>query len=589
MNNYFIISAILGIFLSIQVLFAQPLTYSRITSGLQTPEFEGGRSDFRMDDINMDGFVDILTIGDHSCPNSAPYQHGIMVWFGDGQGNFVNFMSGDFGYGGLAVGDVNNDGFKDIGFGMHHNYSSTDFGDQILEVALGDGTGMNWAPWDDGLATNGETWGMSGTDFGDVDNDGDLDLVSISFGSGAGLHVYINQGDGSWVQSFGFLNGNSDNLVGFGDFDNDGYLDFISGHQNGTAYFGDGTGNFTNNDNGLPTLGSSASRIGISAGDINNDGAQGLAFVNASGGLNAFFFDKSTQSWVNFSGTLPATGSYGFTDIADMNIDGHADISAISGQNIKIWHGDGAGNWTLDAAFSLGVNATPKAFRSDGDLDHNGRPDIVLLAETGSWPSYQNHFYCYKETSAADSLWINPVFPKGGEKFVPGSVQFITWATEVQGCVSSTVKIEISAFGNEVPWWLLAENLPNNGIHQFIVPDFGSENVFLKFTVSDGFNAATSITTSAFQIIGNPTLIEETNDNQNFRIYPNPGSDRLFIQNSDQVKRIKLFNARGLIVSDISNPEQDTDVSRLPEGFYFYEIQLNNGKSVTGKWIKINH
>ena len=35
-------------------------------------------------DINMDGFVDILSIGDHGCPNINATEHGIMVWFGDG-------------------------------------------------------------------------------------------------------------------------------------------------------------------------------------------------------------------------------------------------------------------------------------------------------------------------------------------------------------------------------------------------------------------------------------------------------------------------------------------------------------------------
>jgi len=572
MKDYLKKAFLLSFFCLNLALNAQILTYSRLLNGLETPEFEGGRSDFRIDDINNDGFVDIVTIGDHSCPNSAPYQHGIMVWFGDGQGSFQNYMNGDFGYGGLAVGDVNNDGMKDIGFGMHHNYSSTDFGDQILEVALGDGTAMNWTPWDDGLATNGESWGMSGTDFGDVDNDGYLDLAGISFGAGAGLHVYINQHNGAWVQSFGFLNGNSDNLVEFGDFNKDGYLDFIAGHQYGTAYFGNGAGDFVKNDNGLPTLGSSAARIGISSGDFNNDGAKDLAFVNGSGGLNAYFFDENAQSWVDFSGTLPATGSFNFTEIADMNSDGFEDITSIAGQNIKIWLGDGIGNWNLNAEFSLGVSATPKGFRVGGDLDHNGRPDMVLLAETGSWPSYQNHFYCYKENSPADSLWVKPLFPKGGEKFIPGSVQFIAWASEVQDGVSSTVKVELSAYGPNGPWWMLADSLPNNGGQQFIVPDFGSESVFLKFTVSDGLNAASATTISAFQIIGNPNSLNKVDKSQNVWIYPNPGVNKLFIHNFEQVARLKLFNIEGRSAADISNPEQISDVSFLQEGFYLLLI-----------------
>lgn len=72
--------------------------------------------------------------------------------------------------------------FLDVAYGMHHKWGTGDLGDQLIEVSLGDGTGMNWIPWDDGLATNGEDWGMFGADFADVDNDGDLDIGSVSFG-----------------------------------------------------------------------------------------------------------------------------------------------------------------------------------------------------------------------------------------------------------------------------------------------------------------------------------------------------------------------------------------------------------------------
>ena len=56
MNYYFAKVLLLGFLFLGFVANPQVLHYSRITSGLQTPEFEGGRSDFRMDDINMDVF-----------------------------------------------------------------------------------------------------------------------------------------------------------------------------------------------------------------------------------------------------------------------------------------------------------------------------------------------------------------------------------------------------------------------------------------------------------------------------------------------------------------------------------------------------
>jgi hypothetical protein len=568
-------------------LNAQSLSYSRLTNGLDDPYFEGGRSIFKMDDINMDGHVDILTIGDHGSPFVGSNQHGICVWFGDDQGNFENYMAGDFGYGGIAIGDVNNDGFKDVGYGMHHDYSSTDFGDQLIEVALGDGSGMNWEPWDNGLATHGQSWGMFGTDLGDVNNNGFLDLVSISFGSGDGMHVYLNQQNGNWERSFGFLQGNSDMLVEFADFDNDGYLDFVSGHEFGTAYFGDGMGDFVNNDNGLPAMAQYENRFGVSKGDVNNDGAADIAFVNQNAGIEVYFFEKTfTQSWVSLSGDLPQTGNFSFTQIADMNGDGFADIAAMAGQTISIWLGDGQGNWTPDATFTLGVNASPKAFHTGGDLTKNGHPDIVLLANVGSWPSYQNHFYCFAEISPADSLWIKPIYPKGFENFYPGSTRFIEWASEVPNGDSSSVTIEISAFGEQGPWWMLAENIPNNGRHQWIVPDYGSVQVFLKLTVSHSSGIATTITPNPFNIFGLPTKIDQPFDTQKIIIYPNPGDDFIAFYNQQEILKFSLYDLSGRLITEITPEDNRIDVSHLESGAYFYNAVLISGNRITGKWIK---
>jgi hypothetical protein len=246
------------------------LAYVDSSLGLQTPVMEGGRTELEFGDVNGDRHPDIVCIGDHGSPYINSGQHGVMVWFGDGAGQWSVFQYGDFGYGGVALGDVNNDGLMDVGYGMHHDYASGDFGDQLLEVALGDGTGMSWTPWDDGLATNGETWGMFGTDFADVDNDGDLDVGSISFGCCAGIHVYLNNGDGTWIQSFGFVGGNSDMVFVFGDVNGDGLADIAASHGDGTVYVGDGQGGFNLADDNLP--GASSRRPGWAFGREANSG-----------------------------------------------------------------------------------------------------------------------------------------------------------------------------------------------------------------------------------------------------------------------------------------------------------------------------
>jgi hypothetical protein len=569
------------------------LNYTRITSGLLYPEFEGGRSDFAMNDINDDGHVDLLSIGDHGCPNVGTDQHGIMVWFGDGQGNFSLHMEGDFGYGGIAVGDVNNDGLKDVGYGMHHNYSATNFGDQLIEVALGDGSGTSWMPWDEGLATNGETWGMFGTDLGDVNNNGLLDLASISFGSGAGFHVYLNQGDGSWIPGFGIVsNNNSDLLIQFADLDNDGHLDFIAGHALGTAYFGDGTGNFVNNDNGLPVQGEFTPRYGISTGDVNNDGSAGVAFTNTDGGVEVYEFNAVSETWENYSGNLPAGGGFSLTQLFDMNADGYMDVMAFGSKNFQLWLGDGSGNWTADAAFQ--TNTDPghaRAFRAGGDLNHNGYGDIVILAnEKIGFLNWQNRLYVYMETSAPEELWIKILSPRGNENFYGGAARFIEWASAVPGAAQSAVKIEFSHAGNAGPWETVADNLPNNGKHQWTLPDIDSDNCYLRLTVSDGSATASHVTQLPFTIFGEPVSAKKPDAGTKtlFSLLPNPGGNHARINSRHDTRRIAFYDLAGQKVLQAENPGKEINTGMLPEGFYIYRVILNNGKEASGKWIKAN-
>jgi hypothetical protein len=565
---------------------AQECTYTRLYNGLDDPTWETGRSDFCIDDINMDGHPDIITIGDHGSPLINCNQHGICVWFGDGQGNFENVMSGNFGYGGICAGDVNGDGFKDVGYGMHHNYGADDFGDQLLEVALGDGTGQNWTPWDDGLGENGELWGMFGTDFGDVDNDGDLDLVSNNFGETAGVRVYLNKGDGSWEQSFVFPDGNSCLCVQLSDFDNDGFLDFIVAHEGGSLFFGDGTGNFVNKETGLPPLPDFMPRRAISAADVDNDGAAEIAILSPNSGLRIYDWNREYEEWINSSNGLPDLGNFSFSDLIDLNADGFVDLIGIENENISVWYGDGNFNWEFITQFSLGEPVTPRAFRVAGDLDHNGRPDIVTLGETGIWPDDQNILFCYTEDTPAENLTINPGYPKGGENFYPGSVRFIEWQSELPSGETSTVDIEISAYGPEGPWWMLAENIPNNGRHQWTVPEYGSEDVYLKFTVQQGNETAFAITPEAFNILGTPTSVNDQKPDQIIQIYPNPGRNIVFINHHTSIRNLTFTDLSGRECLDIACPGPKLDVSHLINGIYFYRYFDIDGNIKTGKWVK---
>ena len=466
------------------------LEYTESSSGLENPGMEGGRTELEMADVNEDGNIDILSIGDHGSPYVNTQEHGIMVWFGDGQGNWSVYQNGDFGYGGIAIGDINNDGHMDVGYGMHHNYSSTDFGDSILETALGDGTGQNWTPWDDGISTGGN-WGMFGTDFADINNDGYLDLGSVSFGADDGIHIFLNHGDGIWNQCFGFIGGNSTMNFVFGDVNSDGNADFCAAHQYGSIYLGDGNGNFVVADGNLPPAGN-VGRAGPSLGDVDNDGDLDFAFVNNNGGVEVWTW-QGNNTWSNFSGSLPTTGPYYLSQLYDMNIDGFMDLVAFGDSTITVWLGDGTGNWTPATTFYTYGPGSAQALRIGGDADHNGYPDIALVSNEGSGLNPINHLRFYKENSTPESLFVFPVFPRGKERFEAGSTHFINWTCGVPSG-GSLMRLEYSTTGQSGPWTIIVPGAPNNGQYQWQIPEgISSESCYIKYMAITNINRDTAI------------------------------------------------------------------------------------------------
>jgi hypothetical protein len=475
----------------------RPLGYVESSNGLEVPGFESGRSEIELGDVNGDGHVDIVSIGDHGNPRVNSNQEGLMIWFGNGRGSWFHFQTGHFGYGGVSLGDVDGDGDTDVGYGMHHDYSGNDFGDQLLEVALNDGTGLNWTPWDDGLATNGESWGMFCTDFADVDNDGDLDIGANSFGCCSGLHVYRNQGDGTWVQSWGFVSGNSRMDFIFGDVNGDGNADLAAAHGDGMVYIGDGLGGFMLADANLP-VGNNIPDLG----DIDNDGADEVAWCSGAGGVEVWMLRPSGQ-WVDVSGNLPDSGPWEMAQIADMDMDGIRDIIAYGERICTVWKGSGSGGWGKIAEFDIGRNpGYATSFRAGVDADHNGFPDIVIMEEEGSFFNERNHLLFYKENSTARRLRIRGTYPTGGETWVIGSVRFVDWVSAVPAGETGTVDLELSVDGPDGPWTTIAVALPNSGRHQWTVDAPGpSSDAHFRFTVTIDGDAASFITPRPIALI----------------------------------------------------------------------------------------
>ena len=469
------------------------------STGLNNPEKEGGNTELELADITNDGHLDIISVGDHGSPYINSNQHGIMVWSGDGEGTWSVNQTGNFGYGGIEAGDLNLDGYLDVAWGIHHDYSSTPgFGDTLIGAALGDGTGMSWTPWATGLGTAGEEWGMFATDLADFDCNGLLDIVSQSFGCCNSYHVYENNGDGTWNHQWTNTGGNTDSNLEVGDFNSDGFPDFAGCRDGYFVYLGDGTFDFTLTQSGLP----SSSWRGLDVGDMNNDGCDDLVIGHSSSGVRCYEFDKQNDEWDLASSGLPTSGTY-YPQFGDIDGDGNLDIVAYMGPTGYAYLGDGNGNWLSDAAFSMPSDGDYSAFVVDGDFDHDGREDVVIQAEEGGWPSYQNVLKAF-------SLWLEPTEltalvqkPNGGETYRSGSIRKIRWLSGVpQSQGDSSVEIQISLNGESGPWDTIVSDIPNNGCYQWLVNAGGSDTCRIKVIATTSESSTYSISDSDFTIIG---------------------------------------------------------------------------------------
>jgi len=468
------------------------------SKGLDNPDKEEGKTELELADMNSDGYLDIICVGDHGSPYANSNQHGIMVWFGDGGEEWVVEQVGNFGYGGIEAGDLNLDGYLDVVWGIHHDWGTPGFGDTLIGAALGDGTGFKWIGWADGLGSGGEDWGMFATDLADFDCNGLLDIVSQSFGCCNGYHIYENHGNGNWSQKWSLSGGNTYNNIEVGDFNSDGYLDFAGNREGTYVFLGDGSFDFTITQKGLPTV----SWNGLDCGDMNNDGCDDLVIGYSSLGVRCYEYDNQNDEWNLASDGLPSSGTY-YPQFGDINGDGFLDIVAYAPQTGYSFIGDGEGNWDSDATFSLPSNGGYSAFVVDGDFDLDGREDIVIQAEQGSWPSYKNYLHAFSPWSKPTELTALVQIPHGGETYRSGSIRPIRWLSGVPPSTgNSTVRIQISLNGESGLWDTIVSDIPNNGCYQWLVDAGGSDTCRIKIIVTNTTTSISAISESDFTIVG---------------------------------------------------------------------------------------
>ncbi len=392
---------------------------------------ESGSGGVGLIDFDGDGYLDVYCVqGGPFPPPPGRVPNGDRLFRNKGNGTFedASRSSGiaDFpgGYGhGVAVGDYDNDGRPDLFVTRWRQYA--------LYRNLGDG---KFADVTSSVGFGGDRDWPTSAAFADLDADGDLDLYVCHYlvwdavnprscrhpktGNPSYCeptafpnlpdHVFRNDG-GKFVDvtsEAGFTDPVGRGLgVLAADLDEDGKIDLYVANDMSQNYFFRNLGGFRFEEvaalsgNAANAQGGYQAGMGVSAGDIDNDGHLDLVVTNFYGESTTLFQNLGAGSFTDntaLSGLgVPTRFKLGFgITFLDADNDSNLDLLIANGHvndfrpdtpyamNAQLLLGDGRGR-LKDVSPDAGAAFQPLRVGrglAAGDLDNDGRVDAILLS-----------------------------------------------------------------------------------------------------------------------------------------------------------------------------------------------------------------
>lgn len=344
----------------------------------------------RVTDVDGDGDLDIVAV---NCGGffSNPQPQPLTVYTNDGAGNFTNgsalFNNYTAALRQVAFGDIDNDGDIDV----YAPAAGQEQPDALFVNENGTFVNQASARLPAGLSSD-----AGATRFGDFDNDGDLDLfvangyINDNAEPGA---LYKNDGTGVFTLAAGAVPTSADGVnpddVDLADFDGDFDLDILINMHSGenSLWLNAGDGTFVDASGGLAPLGNNGLHYGPGVCDVDNDGDRDILIDNVGGNyLEQLLINNGSAVFTDQTGKI--SGNTGADDnivsCIDYDNDGALDIvvGSLSSASERVFHNDGAGNFSVvSQAFSATNDST--LWMEFGDLNGDGRLDAITAQGEG--------------------------------------------------------------------------------------------------------------------------------------------------------------------------------------------------------------
>ncbi|AGA31254.1 CRTAC1 family protein [Singulisphaera acidiphila] len=412
------------------------------TSICQLPEVMSGGVGLL--DVNGDGYLDVLALQGGSFPPRSNQRHG-------GDRLFLNRSNGTFeditdrsglsvpsekpqGYShGVAVGDYDGDGHADLfitrwrGYALYRNRGDGRFDDVTEQAGLG----------------GDRDWPTSAA-FADLDGDGDLDLYVCHYlkwdaehprlcpnAAGTGYlscdprhfkalpdHLFRND-NGRFVDVTqeavpADIDGRGLGVV-VADLDGDGRVDLFVANDGTANYLLRNLGGFRFEEVALTAGvacnagGSFQAGMGTAVGDLDGDGNPDLFVTNFYGESTTYFSNLGQGLFADRTAAIglaaPSRSVLGFgVALFDANNDGFPDLVTANGHvndsrpafpfamPTQLLLGDRSGRLTEVTGTAGAGWSVPRIGRglATGDLDNDGRIDVVVIDQAGPLAVFQN-------------------------------------------------------------------------------------------------------------------------------------------------------------------------------------------------------
>ena len=335
-------------------------------------------------DLNGDGRPDLAVVEAFEVSDPAqPVIFRVLILLNKGDGTFGSAMEYPAGPHplGLAIGDLNADGHPDL--------AVTNTGGDVqagttLSVFLNKGDGT-FLPRTDVAAGRYPV----NVAIADINGDGKPDLLSSNY-FGSGISILVNNGDATFAPRVDYGTGGWVEALAAADFDGDGHLDLAVGNggtQTSVLFnFGDGTF-ATKSDFAV-----GGGPFQVLLADLDGDGRSDLVAISDVASVLMGLGDGKFAGKTDYSyGKAEGVGAYApSAGLSDVDHDGRPDLVVVADDVAHILRNNGDGTFGAQSTYVPAPYVFPMASARAvgfGDLDGDGT-DEMLLGEFGTTGGY---------------------------------------------------------------------------------------------------------------------------------------------------------------------------------------------------------